>query len=191
MVRSERSYLQVVWYLWLEVNDHIYKWYDIYGQKWTILSTSGMIFIVRSERSYLQVVWYLWSEVNDHIYVDNYVWIPTICLEVGICEETHTRGGILVGICQGQYERVSIRLIASIIKFVCLVISTILTIFIFFYISDEHVQFRKYYFDFTGNILFLRKVTLIMAHQVSLAPSFFILKCLCQTKKVSGHVYVR
>ena len=61
----------------------------------------------------------------------------------------------------------------------------------FFFISDEHVQFRKYYFDFTGSILCLRKVTLIMAHQVSLAPSFFILKCLCQTKKVSGHVYVR
>lgn len=80
----------------------------------------------------------------------------------------HTRGIILVGICQRQYERGSIRLIASIIMFVCLAISTIA-----FFFPDEHLQFKKYNFDFTGNIMCLRKVTLIMAHQFRLAPSFF------------------
>jgi hypothetical protein len=66
------------------------------------------------------------------------VWIPTICLEVGICEETHTKGVILVGICQRQYERGSIRLIASIIMFICLVISTILAIFFFLFLMNMY-----------------------------------------------------
>jgi hypothetical protein len=92
MVRGERSYLQVIWSFTSDYKYHTTcrydrslltiniiplvdmfvhfwpKWYDIYSQKWTIISTSGMIFMVRGERSYLQVVWYLWSEVNDHIY---------------------------------------------------------------------------------------------------------------------------